>query len=190
MDIDAADAEFGNESANVNALGRGLPLRELCDAMRGELSRNPRFANIMEEILGQWRQRGTFGQQRGPPVNQRGPQRTGPKRLPGGRQLQGNCYQYREYRHSMKFCPHRYPQVREAQPVPTHNHFEALASLDEEEKEEEVALVLSVALGKGEHTQKGRRAPSPTKAVSQVSGHEYPNHSRSANRETGIKFIN
>ena len=65
MDIDAVDMELGGDLTDVNALGRGMPLRELCDAMRGELSRNPRFSGIMEEILGQWRQRGPTGQQRG-----------------------------------------------------------------------------------------------------------------------------
>ena len=190
MDVDAADAEFGSETTNVNAFGRGLPLRELCDAMRGELSRNPRFAGIMEEILGQWRQRGTPGQQRGPQGQQRGQRRPGPRRPSGGRHFQGNCYQCGEFGHSAKFCPHRYPQVREAQPVPTNNQFEALASFDEEEEEAEGASVLSVRLGRKERAQGGHGTQSPTKNHHPEGGNKSSKTSGKADRGTDIKFIN
>ena len=51
MDVDAVDAGFIGDQAGINTFRRGLPFRELCGAMRGERSKNPRFAEIMKEIL-------------------------------------------------------------------------------------------------------------------------------------------
>ena len=182
MDVDALDVECGESSANVNAIGRGLPLRELCDSMRAELAKNPRFASIMEEILGQWRHHGAQGQQRGA-------RRAVTRRPPGRNQFQGNCYQCGQFGHSAKFCRNRYPQVREAQPVSTDNRFEALASFDEE-KSEEVSSVLSVGLKTTENGPKEQDAAAQIKDHRpQDKGRKNPNHSQRTVKDGSIKFI-
>ena len=155
MDVDMVDMCDGIGCAvhKVDNFGRGgLSLRELCDAMRSELTRNPRFAGIAEDILGQWRQRGPQGQY----SNNRGPRRTGPRRPAGNRQFQRNCYQCGEYGHSARFCRQRSHQIREAQPVHTHNQFAPLASLEEEDEREEGGSVLSLSVSQG-------KKPSPRK---------------------------
>ena len=115
----------------------------------------------------------------------------GPRRPPAGRQFQGNCYQCGEYGHSAKFCPHRYPQVREAQQISTHNHFEALASFEEEGKEAEVACVLTVGLERKERVHGvGHDLPPPKKNHHpKTCGHKGPQHSRVA-EGSDVKFIN
>ena len=141
MEVDAIDANGGgNISHNVDSFGQTLSLRELCDAMRSELARNPRFASIAEDIVGQWRQKGSQGQFQ----NLRGNKRSGQRRP--ARQFQGNCYQCGEYGHSAKFCRQRSHHVRESHPIPTQNHFAPLAAFEEEEREDDSASVLSVGL--------------------------------------------
>ena len=141
MDIDHVGMKYGRQfdcghTEDVRAVETGRSMRDLCDAMRAELARNPRFRGIMESMLREWRQ----------PNNMRRPDlrpapRTPLARPPQGRQFQGNCYQCGKFGHSAKFCRQRAPQVRETRPVHTENSFDALAAIEEEEfADEEVSV--------------------------------------------------
>ena len=144
MDIDHVGLNYGRQfecglPEDVRVVETGRSMRDLCDAMRAELARNPRFGGIMESILRQWRQ----------PNNVRRPDprpapRMSPVRPPQGRQFQGNCYQCGRFGHSAKFCRQRAPQVRETRPVHTDNSFDALANIEEEDLEDEEVSVHTV----------------------------------------------